>query len=428
MRPPPKLTEFTRYPVVAGTSLLAIGVTVASWVGLDVSPLFENPMIGHGEIWRVVTSIFPHLSVLHLVFNVYWLWVFGTLVEQVYGHVKTAGLFLLLTVGPNALEYAFASGGVGLSGVGYGLFGLLWVLSKRDERFREAIDNRTIQLFVGWFFFCIVLTVTNILPVGNIAHGAGAVLGILIGFAITLEERLGPIAAATGAIAFGLWAATLGRPKVNLSRLGGGQECYLGYQALQANHNQEALRWLKEAASYRTLPAGCWTELGFAHQQAGNQTAALAAYRKAAAMGDADGEYYLGSMYENGNGGLAKDSTQAISWYRKAADHGSPGVVNNVAWAFATSSDPAIRNPKAALEYAHKAVDADKDHLDPNHLDTLAEAYYVNGQYEEAVKTEQQVITLAGSVRNEFQKSLEKYQRAVQESMQETKAPPGKKL
>src|SRR5215472_15144378 len=190
MRQPPKWTEFFRYPVVSGTALLAVGVTAAWSAGVDVSRLFESAMIRHGELWRLITSMFPHLGVLHLIFNIYWLWVFGTLVEQVYGPVKTAGLILLFAIGPNALEYAFASGGVGLSGVGYGLFGLLWVLSKRDERFRDAIDQRTIQLFVGWFFLCIVLTALNILPVGNIAHGAGAVFGILAGFVITLPERL----------------------------------------------------------------------------------------------------------------------------------------------------------------------------------------------------------------------------------------------
>ncbi|HZS28082.1 MAG TPA: hypothetical protein VFB76_12695 [Candidatus Angelobacter sp.] len=131
-------------------------------------------------------------------------------------------------------------------------------------------------------------------------------------------------------------------------------------------------------------------------------------------------EYYLGEMYENGYGSLPKDGTQAASWYRKAAEYGDPQMQNNVAWSFATSSDPAIRNPAAALEYARKAVNAEKDHPDPNHLDTLAEACYVNQQYDEAVKTEQQALSLASPElvspenKSEFEKRLEKYQLALQ--------------
>lgn len=415
MRRPPPLTQFLRYPVAGGTALLAIGVTLAWWAKMDVTPLVASAMVGRGEIWRLITSIFPHVSILHLVFNLYWLWVFGTLVEDVFGHLKTAALVVLFSVGPNALEYAFASGGVGLSGVGYGLFGLLWVLSKRDERFRDAIDQRTIQLFVGWFFFCIVLTITNILPVGNIAHGAGAVLGILTGFAIALPERVGPVAAGAGAILFGLWAATLGRPTVNLSRSGGYEECKLGYYALMAKRDQEAVRWFKEGVAYRSAPAGCWLDLGIGYQRLNDAKAAVAAYRKAADLGNPDGEYYLGTMYENGVGGVTKDSTQALYWYRKAADQGSANGMNNAAWAFATSSDPAIRNPTAALDYARKAVQAGNDHPDPNHLDTLAEAYYVNGRYEDAVKTEKQALALIpGDDKGEFEKRLEKYLNAFE--------------
>src|SRR5262249_2296939 len=170
MRKPPKWTSWAQYPVIAGIAILSAGVTVAWWAKADVSPLFENAMIRHGEPWRLVTSIFPHVDILHLVFNVYWFWVFGTLVEEVFGHIKTISLIGLFALASGAFDYALWEGGVGLSGVVYGLFGLLWILSARDERFRDAVDKRTVQLFVAWFFICIVLTATKILPVANVAH------------------------------------------------------------------------------------------------------------------------------------------------------------------------------------------------------------------------------------------------------------------
>jgi membrane associated rhomboid family serine protease len=156
---------------------------------VDISPLYESAEIRRGQLWRLVTSIFPHIDILHLAFNLYWLWVLGTVVERVYGHAKTILLLALLAVGSNSLDFAFDQGGVGLSGVGYGLFGLLCVLSERDERFRGAIDRRTVQLFVGWFFICIVTTLTHTFVVANVAHGAGAILGALAGLASTLPNR-----------------------------------------------------------------------------------------------------------------------------------------------------------------------------------------------------------------------------------------------
>ncbi len=415
MRPAPQLNELPRYPVVAGTTLLAIVVTLGWWAKVDIGPLLENAMIRRGELWRLVTSIFPHAGLLHLVFNIYWVWAFGTLVEETFGHVKTAALILLFAVGSGAWEFGLASGGVGLSGVGYGLFGLLWMLSRRDERFRDAIDGQTVQLFIGWFFFCIVTTLTHYMPVGNIAHGTGAVLGILTGLAITQPERRAPIAAGIAVILlFGLWGATLGRPRVNLSAKGGFEEAKWGYEALVAHRNQEAIHWFRESVAYQPKLARYWYDLGAAYEANGDGPSAVAAYRKAVDLGEVNAEYSLGKLYETGGRGLPKDDTQALYWYRKSVNHDDANALNNTAWAYATSSDPAIRNPAAALEYARKAVSLGKDHPVPNHLDTLAEALYVNEQYEEAVKTEQQAIALASPERRSFyQKQLEKYQLAL---------------
>ena len=282
MRRAPKLSEFPRYPVTAGTAAIALGVTIAWWAKADISPLLETAMIRRGELWRLLTSIFPHLDVMHLAFNIYWLWVFGTLVEEVYGHLKTAALVILFALGSNSLEFAFLQGGVGLSGVGYGLFGMLWMLSRRDGRFREAVDDKTVLLFLAWFVFCIVTTATHIFSVANIAHGVGAILGVLVGIGITLPPHRIPAAAGAGAILlFGLLGATFARPFVNLSSRSGYEEAKWGYDALLANRNYEAARWLRDATRYQPKVSLFWYDLGIAYERLGSRTAAIAAYERA---------------------------------------------------------------------------------------------------------------------------------------------------
>jgi membrane associated rhomboid family serine protease len=288
----PKWSEVPKYPVVAGVALLAIGVTVAWWAKVDVSPLFESAEIRRGQLWRLVTSIFPHLDILHLAFNLYWLWILGTVVERVYGHGKTVLLILLFAVGSNSLDFALDQGGVGLSGVGYGLFGLLCVLSEHDERFRGALDRRTVKLFVGWFFICVLTTVTHTFVVANVAHGAGAVLGALTGLAITLPSRRVSLVASISAILlFGLWGVTLGRTIVNLSGKAGFEEGKWGYDALMANQNQKAVRWLRDAAKLQPKVPAYWFDLGIAYERLGNMPAATAAYRRAQELNANDPEY-----------------------------------------------------------------------------------------------------------------------------------------
>jgi len=288
----PSWKELPKYPVIAGIGLLSIGVTVAWWSGTNISFLFENAEIRRGQLWRVFTSVLPHLDILHLAFNLYWLWTLGTTVERVFGHLKTVLLILLLALGSGSIDFAFAQGGVGLSGVGYGLFGLLYVLSHRDPRFTDSLNARTVNLFVGWFFICIFATVTHVFSVANVAHGAGAVFGLLLGYAIVLPGRRVLCAAGIATlVVVGLGGATLARPFINLSGQGGYEEGQWGYAALLANRNQEAIRWLRDATRYQPKVASFWYDLGIAYQRLDNRQAASTAYQRAYELEPSDASY-----------------------------------------------------------------------------------------------------------------------------------------
>jgi membrane associated rhomboid family serine protease len=422
MRAPPSLQRFPHYPVTGGVAVLAIGVTLASWANVDISPLYASVMIRRGELWRLVTCIFPHGGVLHLAFNIYWLWIFGSVIEEVFGPVKTLALFLLFSVGASALEFAILDGGIGLSGLGYGLFGMLWILSDRDPRFHDVVDKRTAQTFVFWFFLCIVTTVTNIMPIANLEHGGGLVLGILVGYAISVpRKRVVAIAGTIVLTGFSLWAATSGRPMVNLSAAGGYDEGSFGYEALRANRNADAVRWFHDAIRYRPHEEAFWFDLAIAYRRLNDQAGALESGRRAAEEGNASAQNMLGQIYDLGVDGAGKDAKQAAVWYRRAADQGVPDAQNNLAWFLLTTDDAALHNPVEALRYAEKGVKGDeKEHgkRNPNYLDTLAEAYFANGRFAEAVKTEQEVLSLVSAQPDsehaaEFKERLTKYQKAA---------------
>jgi membrane associated rhomboid family serine protease len=283
MRRPPPWTDFTKYPVVSLTIALAVGVTLASWSGrLDITSLVANVDVRRGQIWRLLTSALPHGDILHLVFNLYWTWVFGTLIEGTLGSLWTLAIFVLLSIAGNGAEYAILDGGIGLSGIGYGLFGLLWVLSSRDRRFTGAIDRNTVGLFVVWFFLCIILTAAGH-RIGNIAHGVGAVTGALVGWSICGPRRqlVAAAAALFMLVSSVLVGATIARPWINLARDRGQDEGYLGYQFLVARNEQEAIRWLRDAAQMNPQEATYWFDLGIAYDDLHRTSEATVAYRRA---------------------------------------------------------------------------------------------------------------------------------------------------
>jgi len=262
MRRPPPLQEFIHFPVTGGLCLLAVAISTANWYGhVDVSSLEMSYWTWHGQPWRLLTCALFHANFIHLLFDVYWTWVFGAIVEEVLGSVFMLGLVVVLQAGSAAGEYAVGIGGVGLSGVGYGLFGFLWALGRYDRRFNDAIDRNTAWMFVGWFFVCIVLTVTNTAPIANVAHAAGAVLGGLLGLMVAFR---GPRRYAAGAglgAALGLLLACSTptvRPLVNLSKTGGYEEFELGLAALKADQNVAAARLLQQAVAYRHADPAYW--------------------------------------------------------------------------------------------------------------------------------------------------------------------------
>jgi membrane associated rhomboid family serine protease len=291
MRQPPPLLRLPRYPIVGGVGILAIGVSLAFWSEtVDVTPLLDDHHVRKGEVWRLATSVLPHGDPIHLVFNLVWLWVLGTLVEDVFGHARALGLILLLAVGSSAAEHAFFHGGIGLSGVGYGLFGFLWVLSRRDPRFRDAIDPQTVGLFVGWFFLCIVLTVADAWNVANLAHGAGALLGALLGLAVAAGKLRPLYGAALVLVMVGFGAAVYARPYINLTSERAHDRASMGLEALDRQDDEAAVRHLRAAlAAPRAEPdASWWYNLGLAYERRENYDAAKAAYQRGAERSDPD--------------------------------------------------------------------------------------------------------------------------------------------
>lgn len=63
----------------------------------------------------------------------------------------------------------------------------------------------------------------------------------------------------------------------------------------------------------------------------------LAETRKKAEQGDADAQFNLGLMYNNGIG-VPKGSTEAVKWYRKAAEQGNARAQSNLGFMYANGA------------------------------------------------------------------------------------------
>ena len=163
--------------------------------------------VTHGQIWRLVTPIFIHLSILHILFNMLWFKDLGYMIEDRFGKNELLILILISGVVSNLAQY-FVSGPQfgGMSGVLYAMLGFVWVYKKIHHDFEYALPARDITIMIGWLLMCL----TGFLgPIANTAHAGGLFVGML--YAIyKAPEKWGRLHTKYFSLAFIFLAFTIG--------------------------------------------------------------------------------------------------------------------------------------------------------------------------------------------------------------------------
>ncbi|MEM6892450.1 MAG: rhomboid family intramembrane serine protease [Bacteroidota bacterium] len=140
----------------------------------------ENPNF---QWWQVISHMFMHGSFMHIAFNMYALWAFGTPLEQVWGRNKFLFFYFSAGLGSALLH----------TGVNYLLFnnGLEAIVAGSAMTQNQIIDILSNgQYSTDWYNLASRSTIDNFVQAFNIpAVGAsGAIYGILVAFAFMYSE------------------------------------------------------------------------------------------------------------------------------------------------------------------------------------------------------------------------------------------------
>lgn len=145
------------------------------------------PEIGNGEYWRLITPIFIHFSILHLLFNMLWFYSLGNMIESRKGS-WFLGIFIFFTAAAGNLAQYLVSHPYfgGMSGVVYGLLGYAWMKSKHDPKSKILLHKGVLYVMIGWFFLCLTGLLGN---VANTAHAMGLIIGVVWGFLSSIDRK-----------------------------------------------------------------------------------------------------------------------------------------------------------------------------------------------------------------------------------------------
>jgi GlpG protein len=146
------------------------------------------PNILRGEVWRLVTPIFIHFSLFHILFNMLWLRDLGAVIEARYGSLRLLLLTLFIAIAANFAQYLWNGPAFGgMSGVVFGLFGFIWMKGKYDPESGLFMPPNMVFMMMVWMFFCMTGLAGSI---ANANHIVGLVAGAMIGYLPVIWRRM----------------------------------------------------------------------------------------------------------------------------------------------------------------------------------------------------------------------------------------------
>jgi rhomboid protease GluP len=136
-----------------------------------------------GWYWQLLTSMFVHASIAHLVGNMLFLLIFGLRGEELFSLPEYLVIYLLGGLTGNLLSLAFLPidvPSVGASGAIFAIFGACTIYARR------SVGQSIIGALIYAFVLLLLSTGTN---VNDLAHIGGLATGLLIGYILAIRRK-----------------------------------------------------------------------------------------------------------------------------------------------------------------------------------------------------------------------------------------------
>ncbi|RDE24149.1 rhomboid family intramembrane serine protease [Motiliproteus coralliicola] len=149
-------------------------------------------LLSGGQWWRLLTPIFLHYSLLHLVFNLLWTWELGRRIELTRGSSSLLWLVLFIGISSNAAQFLMTGPLFGgLSGVIFGLMGYTWL----SDRLKLGPGFGMPPALMTFMMIWLVLGVSGLIEkmgfgaIANTAHLVGLLAGLVCVLPVWLRRN-----------------------------------------------------------------------------------------------------------------------------------------------------------------------------------------------------------------------------------------------
>jgi rhomboid protease GluP len=166
------VTIFVYLLQLAGQYFLKVDIVTALGVKY-------NDYIRAGQVWRLITPVFLHGSILHIAFNMYALFIYGRSLEPRFGHGRFTILYFLSAYAGNVLSFVLTPNpSLGASTAIFGLLAAEGMFAIQNRKLLGPRANRVLMnvLYIAAINLFIGFTTTG---VDNFGHLGGLLGGII---------------------------------------------------------------------------------------------------------------------------------------------------------------------------------------------------------------------------------------------------------
>jgi rhomboid protease GluP len=161
---------------------------LASAAALLSAGAMDRDAVVAGQIWRLVTYMFLHGGIEHLLSNTFMLYVLGMGCEHAFGRTRTALLYVISGIAGGVASGALtATVSVGASGAIFGLAGALIVALHRHRDTFYLRDKRIAVVVLIWALYTIGVGFLSV-EIDNWCHIGGFLAGAVTGWFLPMRE------------------------------------------------------------------------------------------------------------------------------------------------------------------------------------------------------------------------------------------------
>jgi len=403
LRVPQQATVATK-PATATIALLVINVAIfiimvasgISWISPQTDQVLRwgadyGPYTLSGQYWRLITSMFLHFGVIHILGNMWCLWSLGQLAEKLLDSVSLLGLYLVTGIGASLLSLSWDPMRVsaGASGAIFGIAGaLISVLYFGQLGLQPASVRKLLGYVVRFALLNLLFGLQG--HIDNMAHLGGLVTGLIAGFFLArtfnsnAEERPAQrrVVLAISAVLVMLLFVPVISAKQYAVEFGKGQA------ALDHDDTKTAIPHLQKYVATRPADPIGHTLLGSALQQARRFDEATQEFERALTI-DPDNPYAevnLAKIYA-----YQKKSGKALELFKKGMPQAGADADASAFYLYATALKDA-GNLAEAESNIRKALQLDPKDIDAHRL--LAEILTLEGKKDDAAAEVERVNQL----------------------------------